>query len=217
MPLLDKAAQELEERINDLDNRVDRLRSLYEQYFQGIERLEPHIERAALKKLLLEMKTTSVRNTGLRFRINQLVSKFTTYENYWGRIVRQMEDGTYQRDVFKARYHMKLREEQESMSKPPEDAPDAQPAAPAATPASGRRTGEEPAYLTDAHVTAIFDAYTMAKRRCKEPTQGITREALASTLRKQVPAIMRQYNCKSVEFKVVIKEGRAILKAVPKY
>jgi hypothetical protein len=209
MPQLDPAAKELEEKVDSVETRIDRLRSLYEQYFQGIERLEPNLERDAVKRLLQEMKTTSVRNTGLRFRINQLVAKFTTYEIYWTRIVRQMEDGTYGRDVFKARYHMKLREEHDSSKGQPQDG--------ATAPAPEKRAGEEPAYLTEAHVTAIYDAYTTAKRRCKESTQGITMEALASTLRKQVPAIIRQYKCKSVEFKVVIKEGKAILKAVPKF
>jgi len=28
---------------------------------------------------------------------------------------------------------------------------------------------------------------------------------------------MKQYKCKGVEFKVVIKQGKAILKAVPKF
>ena len=47
-------------------------------------------------------------------------------------------------------------------------------------------------------------------------TPAVWREAVAAALKKQVPAIMKQYNCKEVEFKVVIKDGKAKLTAVPK-
>ena len=39
---------------------------------------------------------------------------------------------------------------------------------------------------------------------------------VAANLRKQVPELLKQHNAKSVEFKVVIKDGKATLKAVPK-
>jgi hypothetical protein len=41
-------------------------------------------------------------------------------------------------------------------------------------------------------------------------------DSVAASLRKQVPELMKQHNAKSVEFKVVIKDGKAVLKAVPK-
>ena len=40
--------------------------------------------------------------------------------------------------------------------------------------------------------------------------------SVAANLRKQVPELLKQHNAKSVEFKVVIKDGKAVLKAVPK-
>ncbi len=63
---------------------------------------------------------------------------------------------------------------------------------------------------------AIFDAYVMAKKRCNEDVSKLSLDSLSQTLRKQVPALMKQHNAKSVEFKVVIKDGKAILRALPK-
>jgi hypothetical protein len=159
------------------------------------------------------MRKTKSRNTALRFRLNQLVARMNTYETYWMRISRRIEDGTYHRDVYMARYRNKAKKEQ-AAEEPAEEA-----AAPAAgqKPRPARRAGEPRAALNDKAVGAIYDAYVLAKRRCKEPTKGLTKEALAKSLRKQVPAIMKQHKCKSVEFKVVIKKGKAILKAVPKF
>lgn len=84
--------------------------------------------------------------------------------------------------------------------------------APARPPAAGGGDGG----LSDTKVKAIYDAYVMAKKRCGEDTKAVTLDSVASSLRKQVPELMKQHNAKSVEFKVVIKDGKAILRALPK-
>ena len=40
---------------------------------------------------------------------------------------------------------------------------------------------------------------------------------LAAALRKQVPKLINNTGAKSVEFKVVIRGGKAVLKALPKH
>jgi hypothetical protein len=70
--------------------------------------------------------------------------------------------------------------------------------------------------LSEQKIKAIYDAYVMAKRRCGEDTSKLSLDTVASTLRSQVPALMKQHNAKTVEFKVVIKDGRAVLRALPK-
>jgi len=111
---LDQASKELKAELKEVDQATDRLRATFEQHFQGIERQPPTFEREALKRRVLKLHTTSVRNTELRFRINQLVAKFNTYQNYWARILRQIEEGTSHRDLFKARYRSKAHQEQEA-------------------------------------------------------------------------------------------------------
>ncbi len=229
MATLAESAPELEKQVEDVERRLDRLKSIYEQYFQGIERLEPTLERNSLHNTLQEMRKIKTRNTGLRFRINQLVARMNTYENYWNRITRQMEEGTYQRDVFKARYRSagKMTEKAEPAERPaeavppPSEKPKEHPAEQKERPAAARAPSPGPAAppsgLSDNHVKSLYDAYVTAKRRCHESTKGLTQDALGQTLRKQMTAIMNQYKCRSVEFKVVIKEGKAILKAVPKF
>ena len=69
------------------------------------------MERNALHNLLQNLRKTKTRNTALRFRLNQLIARMNTYETYWTRISRQMEDGTYHRDIFMARYRSKAKME----------------------------------------------------------------------------------------------------------
>lgn len=94
------------------------------------------------------------------------------------------------------------------------------PGVPAAKPATSPSSAPKPASaaggLSDDKLKAVYDAYVTAKRRNQEDTSKMNFESVAANLRKQVPELLKQHNAKSVEFKVVIKDGKATLKAVPK-
>lgn len=96
-------AQEYLETLEDAEGLLNRLRALYEQYFQGFERLEPHVPRKGLERIIARLRRAPQRNTALRFRFNQLIQKHTTYQAYWRRVGRQIEEGTYLRHVMRAR------------------------------------------------------------------------------------------------------------------
>jgi hypothetical protein len=93
---------ELETLIGELETRVERLRSLYEQYFVGIERIEPSVPRKDVERRLYVLRRTQIRNTGLRFRFQNALLRYNTYQTYWIRICRQIEEGTYKRDLRRA-------------------------------------------------------------------------------------------------------------------
>jgi hypothetical protein len=222
----DQSSQEMAQEVDVLDDELDRLRTLYEQYFQGIERLEPFHLRDNIKRRINVLHTTNIRNTALRFRVQQLVAKFNSYHNYWQRVTKQIEEGTYARDLFKARLHAAERERKKKGKQAEDqdrlDAQDAPP--PGAQEEDTEPKGRQPAAaarpalgLSEDQVHAIYSAFVTAKRRCKEDPGPLSAETLGASLRRQIPTIMKQYKCKSVEFKVVIKGGKALLKAVPKY
>src|SRR5687767_237564 len=93
---------ELEKQLNDLEDKIDRLRALYEQYFMGIERLEPLTPRKDVDRKIVMMRKEQMRNTALRFRFNTLCQRFNTMQQHWSRITREIENGTYKRDVARA-------------------------------------------------------------------------------------------------------------------
>jgi hypothetical protein len=336
------------------------LKVKYEHYFLGNERLPPAREHEDLKKRLMKLKASFVRNTAAKFRVQSIATKFGTYERLWSRTLLEIENGTYHRDVAKARRRAQQAEKAKARSakgpvelseqdadfdveeieelheevppppvaKPvpavapvsppkglPSIAPVVPPVAPAvaplipavaplvpaikpvapavaplvpsiapavaplvppvapriapvagavAKPAVGPRTGtpvagtpavgtpgagvpgaggpprtvSRPAVpavakpagsapprpaaasgsgeLSEDKLKAVYDAYVSAKRRNKEDTSKMSYDNVAATLRKQVPELIKQHNAKSVEFKVVIKDGKAVLKAVPK-
>jgi hypothetical protein len=88
--------------IGELEERVERLRALYDQYFMGIERLEPLTLRKEVDRRLWALRREQIRNTGMRFKLETTIQRYNTYQQYWQRIVREIENGTYQRDLGRA-------------------------------------------------------------------------------------------------------------------
>ncbi len=95
--------KEYEIELAKLETSLERLKSLYEQWFQGMERLEPQIPRKKLERAMARLRREPQHNTRLRFRFQQLVQRYTTYISYWQRVARQIEEGTYRRDLMRAR------------------------------------------------------------------------------------------------------------------
>src|SRR5262245_30400515 len=95
--------RQFEATLSDAEIRLKRLRTLYDQWFHGLERAEPQVQRAEVDRLIMDLRRAQPRNTALRFRFNQLVQRYTSYNTYWQRITRQIEEGTYKRDVLRAK------------------------------------------------------------------------------------------------------------------
>ena len=65
---------EIEMLVGELETRMDRLRALYDQYFMGIERLEPLVPRKDVERRMAVLRKEQIRNTGLRFKFQTLIA-----------------------------------------------------------------------------------------------------------------------------------------------
>jgi hypothetical protein len=188
------------EELTELDEAIQGLQVLYEKYFLGIDRRPPDEERQRVSRKARELRESLVKNTALKFKIGTLFAKLLSFERMWDRTLREMEDGTYKRDVFKAKLRMRHDEE----------APAGKPAARlAVAPAGG------PPQIPEEKLRRLYDTFMVARKRCGEATDGISYDSVASRIRAQVPQLMEKHKAKNIEFKVVIKGGKAVLKAVP--
>jgi hypothetical protein len=191
-----------------------------------------------VKKKVMRLKGAFTRNAALKFRIQSLHARFISYERLWMRSTREKEEGTYYRDLFKAR----LRAHHDEGAPPAEEAAPAKPAAPAGqkpaaaqsaapaaakpapSPAKPAPARPPPAAAASAsgsgmsenQMRALYDAYVAAKKTCREDVSKLTYDAVARSVSKQIPELITRYKAKSVEFKVEVKDGKAVLKAVPK-
>jgi hypothetical protein len=220
-----RANEELTRQISDVEERTEALRARYDMWFIGIERREPSRERDELRREVGRLKTAFTHNTGLKFRIQTLHARFIAYERMWQRSAREKEEGTYRRDLLRARRTAKRDAAKAGAPPTPSTAAPKVTPPPAAAPArAAQATPQVPAApaaagvpgMTDAQLRALHAAYVDAKRRCNEDVSKLSLDALAKSVARQMPDLVQRFKGRAVDFRVVVKDGRAVLKASPK-
>ena len=87
--------------------------------------------------------------------------------------------------------------------------------APRPEPAPAPRAASAPLPdLSDGRIKELYGKYVDAKRQCNESTATITADSLARSLRESAAKLRQKHGGKAVDFDVVIKDGKAVLKPV---
>jgi hypothetical protein len=94
--------EELDVALEELETRLERLRALYEQYFLGFEKIEPSVARKDVDRRIYVLRREKIRNTGKRFKLQTIIQRYNTFQQYWQRICREIENGTYKRHLARA-------------------------------------------------------------------------------------------------------------------
>jgi hypothetical protein len=310
---LDESDVDVGEELDALEQLIERCKVLYEQYFMGIQKVAPETLHRQAERRMLKLTQGRIRNTALRFRFTTLSQKYGSYNTYWRRTMRAIEQGRYVKHLAAAarraerlgkempdellqkmpkRLREKLlrdranlreradredarqggkrgkRDEDEApavvrqakphqhqvadiradevdfdamfdaiqtdekgapLSPAPAPKPVAAKPAPVAAPvprpprpvlsrapkrdSSGNAL---PPGMSEHQTRDLFDKFVKAKKLVGESTDRTSYAKLLRTLNKQAPKILQQHGAKSVEFNVVIKNDRVVLKAKPK-
>jgi hypothetical protein len=196
-------ARSHKELVAELEEKLDRLRLLFEKYFLGIDKRPPMEQRAGVQRIIRYLQNKRINQTQVRFQFQTLVGRFNVFDQHWARILRKIEDGTYERDLFKAKLH-----QAQARGASPEGATGAEQAEPPAAAA-------EPEYgLQEEKIRRVYEDYLAARRQCGEAVEGLTLDRIRATLLREAPKIAQKNQAERVDFQVVIRDGRAILKAV---
>lgn len=185
-----KPQKELDQQLDHLEASIGRLRILYEQYFTGILPRPPEKEHAEVVKLIKFMLKAPFKNSQRAFRMRTLINRFQTYCTYWERVNKQREDGTYFRDVFKAEMREKIAKEMEDL----------------ATKVGASHKGIEQLYQT----------YESAIRKIGGDSQRINFDSFRATMLKTATELKKKHGATKVSYKVAVRDGKVILKAVAK-
>ena len=185
--------RQMAEELRELDEDLGRLRVFYEQYFAGARKRPPSELASKVQRSIRRFTEEAPRNTGQRFRFNQLNAKYQSYRQHWGRILREIEAGTYRPHRFRARLHQ--REGAELQSEAPSRV---------APPAEGGSA-----------IDRLARAFASARRKTGEDAE-ISTEKLAETVRAKTRALREKYGNAKIGFKVVVENNRAKLKATVK-
>ena len=173
-----------------LDVKLKMLKNEYEQYFMGTRRREPSLLRGEVQKIVAYYANVPIRNTGYRFKFNNLRARFFAFRRHWDRVLREIEEGRYERHVFQA----KLRERERS---------------------DRTRTKEAGPSQPETKPEDVFDSYLEAREACGQGTAGITKKKLDALIEKQTAQLRAKTGCRDVKFRVVVEGGKAKLKVTP--
>ncbi|MBP9086059.1 MAG: hypothetical protein KBG15_08070 [Kofleriaceae bacterium] len=88
-----------EDLLEQLEKLMERLKVMYEQYFMGIQKIAPAQLHSEAERRLRDLTQVSIRNTALRYRFNSLQQKYGSYNSYWRRTLREIEQGRYVRSL----------------------------------------------------------------------------------------------------------------------
>ena len=191
-PVSKATANLADEDLRMIENKLNMLKLDYERYFLGSRKREPIMERREIQKFFTQWANMPVQNTATRFRFNSLNARYQAMKRQWDSILRQMEAGTYKRDVFKAN----LRQ------------------GPSAAPAGPARSGDSPVGSSDAG-SALFERYRDAAMACGQNVKGLSANKLQAVVDKQTAALKQKLGCKDVQFRVTVQDGKVKLKAAP--
>jgi hypothetical protein len=93
--------RKLARELDDIQTELKELEIRYEQYFSGLERREPYQDREKLARRLRQFTNRHIVWTDLKFRYQNLATRFMTYGQHWDRILRLIEEGKYERHMTK--------------------------------------------------------------------------------------------------------------------
>ncbi len=175
----------IEEELDELDRNLTRLRMEYDQYFRGVLRREPQVLAGKVMRMLQRFIAEAPKNSGQRFRFNQLNAKYQAFRQRWGRTMREIEAGTFKNHLFR----MKT-QENEQTPLPPE--------------AEAKQPGA---------IDKLFNALSKARKKTGEASDSLSRDKLARAMKQQTEKLRSKNPNAKVRFRVVIEDNRAKLKA----
>jgi hypothetical protein len=179
-PMNDRHA--IAHELNALEQDQKDLVILYEQYFAGIEKREPVKARENLAFRLRRFANRRIMQTDLRFKYQNLATRFHSYSGYWDRILRLMDEGRYVRHLHKGH-----------------DAAAMQPVETAEPPAADE-------------IDAIYPQLLEARRMNKTGFAIPDREQIAAFLERQKGKIREKFGDRQVEFRVETVDGKPMIK-----
>lgn len=176
--------RQLAKELDEIQVELKELEVLYEQYFAGLERREPHNRRKTLGRRLRYFTNRHIVYTDLKFRYQGLATRFMTYGQYWDRILRLMDEGKYHRHLTKLS---------------------------SANPAKQKSPVTEAGY-GDQEATKLHAELTKARQQCGLNGDGPSAEKVAQFLATQREKIHSRYGDKPVQFSIDTSEGKPRIK-----
>jgi len=236
-----ETVETVDAKLEEIERKLDRLRVLYENFFVGVDRTPPNVPRRELNRLILELQQVAIPNATLRFRFQTLQQRWVLLTTYWNRTFREIESGTYRRDLVKAHRHLAARggaiseeealrlgipasrvksfvsrQNKQAAAAPTEATPAPAPtAAPAAQPRAAARAEELVPGLAGGEMEDFYKRFVKAHTETAGAPPKASLEQMRAKLQQDLPRIMAMEGCLRVRLDVAVEGGKVRLRVRP--
>ena len=195
-----------DEQMDLLDESLRKIRVKYEQFFIGVRRVPPTVERAKLDSLIHEMSRVKLREVATRFKFNMLVARYNNLRELWSRMSREREEGPMD--------YRRRRAVLSEVHPAPADSPP-----PPQEPRVTSAAADSYVRMTEASDTAalatLHGQITAAQQALGTRGKPPSIPQLEEMVRKQLEAARSRYGAISIELRVETTDGKVKLKAKP--
>lgn len=181
---------DLRAELDKLEGSVSELKVLYEQYFAGLMPLAPERQHNEIKRHIRKLLQAPFKNSAASFRLKSLEGRYQALNTYWQRVLKQREDGTYSKDVFKSELREKTANEEQRA-----------------------QTAQGQAEKSLRH---LFDSYCSALEHNTGQAQKLDFDLFQRSLVKRAKDLKEKHPEKKLTFKVVVKNGKVTIQAKTK-
>ena len=182
-----KADVDVRSEMKKLERMIEDLKVDYEQFFLGLTPYMPDKLHNEVKKQIRFLRRAPFKNSQSKYQLRTLESRYNTYNNYWQRTIREKEEGTYSKDVFKA--EMRARHAHEDAL-------------------AGTEQGAASKGMQD-----LYNSYKSALEKTTGKSQSVDFGAFQKSLIKRAKAFKEEHGSKKMAFKVKVKNGKVVVQA----
>jgi len=82
-----------DDELDKLEEDIRILKNKYDQFFGGLQKTPPMMDRRKIEITIFEIGKQKMRDNARRFRYQQLLTRYNQYREFWGRRMREREEG----------------------------------------------------------------------------------------------------------------------------
>ncbi len=183
--------------VEQIEQELNLLIHEYDMFFRGYEKVEPVKKREKIKKEILNLHNLRIANPIIKQKAANLTQKFSTFQRKWDSIWKQIEKGTYKIDKYKIKLNNKLKENPKSENQ-----------------SSKKQNNENQKGKVSENYDKLLKKYEITQNLLGVK-KALDKESLSKKLNEKAELLKKKYK-KDIDFKVVVKDNKAIIKPVIK-
>lgn len=192
-----------DDELDKLEEDIRILKNKYDQFFSGIQKFPPMMDRRKIENVIYEIGKQKMRDNTRRFRFQQLLTRYNQFRELWGRRMREREEGP-----------MDFRRRQAALNEPAEPPPPPPAAQPRVTSNGADPYVKMTPGTNGEAIRRLYDQIEREHLKMGKMPQ-VTIEQLTQMVEKQTEVVRTKYHVSTVAFRVETVDGKVKLKAKP--